>query len=156
MGINKVNISTETQKLVNELNEFSGFKLKNSSDLSRLIEIAAITGDGKLYYDLQFHAKYVNGLTKILQSNLSVSSNPSGFSVAPSNDEAKEKIRKEFQSSVVKFKELLKKLLENAEPDTKTELEKKYLSMTRESFLKLNSLIYDLSWLKKYYNSKKD
>ncbi|HEY3252089.1 MAG TPA: hypothetical protein VGK25_13345 [Ignavibacteria bacterium] len=149
-------ISTGTQELISEVNEFSGSKLKSITDLSYIIETAVRLGDEKLFYDIQFIAKYINGLTKILQSNLSVSENTKGFSVSVSNDDAREKIRKEFQANVIKFKELLKKLLEKADDDIKTELENKYLLMTRDSFLNLNTLIYDLSWLKKYYNSKKD
>jgi len=55
----------------------------------------------------------------------------------------------------MKFCDLLREMLKHADKEIKTELEQKYLSLTRESMLNLNSLIYDLSWLKSYYNSKR-
>ena len=151
-----MNISQETQDLIIELNDFSGSKLKNIPDLAIIMEIASKSGNNKLYYNIQFFAKYVNGLSKILQDNISVSANREGFSVSPqSEEEAKEKIKNEFKTNILKFTELLKELLNNADKETKKELENKYLSLTRESMLNLNTLIYDLSWLKKFSNSKR-
>ena len=150
-----MNISEQTQDLLLDLNEFSGQKLKEITYLSYIIEIAAKSGDEKLFYDLQFSAKYVNGLAKILQSNISVSQNMNGFSISASDEEAKEKIKKEFQQNIMKFCNLLREMLKYADKDIKAELEQKYLSLTRESMLNLNTLIYDLSWLKSYNNSKR-
>ncbi len=146
-------ISQATQDIILELNEFSGSKLKNIPDLTLIIEIAGNFVNKKLYNDLQFSAKYVNGLAKILQSNISVSSSRNGFAVSASDEEAAEKIKKEFHANIVKFTELLREFLKNADEDVKKDFENKYLSLTRESMLNLNTLIYDLSWLKKYYNS---
>lgn len=148
-----MNISQNTNDILLELNEFSGSKLKNIPDLSLIIEIAS--ADEKLFYDLQFSAKYVNGLSHILQKNISISQNMNGFSVAAADDEAKEKISKEFKDNILKFCDLLRKVLKYADKETKNSLELKYLSLTRESMLNLNTLIYDLSWLKKYNNSKR-
>jgi len=138
-----------------ELNEFSGSKLKNIPDLTYIIEIAENSANKNLFYDLLFSAKYVNGLAKILQSNVSVSSSRNGFAVSASDEEAKEKIKKEFHANIVKFTELFKEFLQNADDAVKKDFENKYLSLTQSSMLNLNSLIYDLSWLKKYYNSKR-
>lgn len=148
-------ISSETQDIILELNEFSGGKLKNIPDLTYIIEISSIAGNEKLYNDLLFSAKYVNGLAKILQSSISVSSSRNGFSNSASDEEAKEKIKKEFHENIIRFTELLKELLKHADEGLRKELEKKYLSLTQESMLNLNTLIYDLSWLKKYNNSKR-
>ncbi len=161
-----MNISQQTQDLIIELNEFSGSKLKNIPDLTNVVEIASRSGNYKLYNDIQFFAKYVNGLSKILQDSISVSSNREGFSlpaerageagVSPqSEEEAKEKIKREFKTNILKFTELFKELLKHADKDIKREFENKYLSLTKESMLNLNTLIYDLSWLKKYNNSKR-
>ena len=155
-------ISQKTQDTILELNEFSSSKLKNIPDLTIIIEIAENSVNKKLYNDLQFSAKYVNGLAKILQSNISVSTSRNGFSspikepgdkVSVSNEEATEKIKKEFHSNIVKFTELLKEFLKNADEEIKKDFENKYLSLTQSSMLNLNSLIYDLSWVKKYNNS---
>jgi len=159
----KMKISEQTHDIILELNEFSGSNLKNITDLSYIIEIASISSNEKLFYDLQFSAKYINGLSKILQSNISVSQNMNGFSlpaeasaqagVSASDDEAKEKISKEFKENIMKFCDLLRTLFKHAGKEIRNDLELKYLSLTRDSMLNLNTLIYDLSWLKKYNNS---
>ena len=153
-------ISAETQDLMIELNDFSGHKLKNIDDLSYINEIALLSGNVKIYYDLQFSAKYVNGLSKILQDNLSSGlpgdgSSRLGERAGISQEDAAEKIKNEFKTNILKFTELLKELLMHADKETRTEFEKKYLSLTKESMLNLNTLIYDLSWLKKYNNSRR-
>ena len=149
----KMKISEQTHDIILELNEFSGSNLKNITDLSYIIEIASISSNEKLFYDLQFSAKYINGLSKILQSNISVSQNMNGFSVSASDDEAKEKISKEFKENIMKFCDLLRTLFKHAGKEIRNDLELKYLSLTRDAMLNLNTLIYDLSWLKKYNNS---
>ena len=159
-------ISQKTQDTILELNEFSSSKLKNIPDLTIIIEIAENSINKKLFYDLQFAAKYVNGLSKILQNSISVSANRNGFAppaeasaqagVSASDEEAKEKIKKEFHANILKFTELFKELIKTAGENIRKDLEMKYLSLTRESMLNLNTLVYDLSWLKSYYNSKRD
>jgi hypothetical protein len=134
-----MNISAETQSLMSELDDFSGSKLKNITDLSSINEIAVISGKAKLYYDLQFSAKYVNGLSKILQDNLAGISipNPKADEPAESKDEAAEKIKKEFKTNILRFTELLKDLLKHADDYTRKVFEEKYLALTRDSMLNL-------------------
>ena len=148
-----------------ELNEFSGSKIKNIQEISNLIEIASITKQDKLFYDIQFAAKYLNGLGKILQSNIaipakkdSVDKNSNGNSV-PENieaqDNSKEKIKDEFKKNMQKITGDLKKFIEKSDESFKNEFESKYLSLSKTSLQNLTTLIYDLSWLKKYNNSKR-
>jgi hypothetical protein len=146
-------ISRKTRKLIEELDEFSDSKLKNPAELSYLIEIASLSEKDKLFYDLQFNAKYLNGLTKILQTNVDLSSQKNGDKV--SNEEAREKIMGEFKANMVRFTNYLEDLLLEADESVKSDLEKKYLSLNRESMQNLTALIYDLSWLKKLNNSKR-
>jgi len=147
-------VSKKTQELIAELDDYSGSKLKNSLELSYLIEIAGLSEKDKLFYDIQFTAKYLNGLTKILQTNVNLSSGKNGDKI--SNEEAREKIMGEYKSNMVKLTNYLKDLLLEAHESVKADLEKKYLSLNRESMQNLTALIYDLSWLKKFNNSKRN
>jgi hypothetical protein len=148
-------ISTKTENTILELNGFSGSKIKNTLDLSYLIEIADKSQKDKLFYDIQFTAKYLNGLTKILQSNVALTTNPKSGEPIPTPEQAKEKIMGEYRKNVVKFTNYLKDLLLDADEQIKADFEERYLALNRTSMVNLTSLIYDLSWLKKYYNSKR-
>jgi hypothetical protein len=148
-------ISQKTEDIILELNEFSGSKIKNTLDLSYLIEIADKSGKDKLFYDIQFTAKYLNGLTKILQSNVVLTPRPKIGEPAPDADEAREKIMEEYKKNVVKLTGYLKDLLLELDENIRTDMEERYLALNRTSMVNLTSLIYDLSWLKKYYNSKR-
>ncbi len=151
-------VSSKTKKLVDVLNGYSGGKLKNIDDLSLLIEIAEVSGKDKLFYDIQFAAKYLNGLGKILQSNVSLttSKGTSGNGTPqPSAEETRAKIMEEYKNNMTKLTVYLKDLLMEADENTKKEIEEKYLSLNRTSLVNLTTLIYDLSWLKRYYNSKR-
>ena len=112
-----------------------------------------VSGQKKLYYDLLFSAKYVNGLSKILQGGMNLSAARNGFSAAPPDLDAQEKIKAEFHANILRFTELLKDFLKYTDEPTRREIQQKYLSLSQQSMVNLNSLIYDLSWLKKYYNS---
>lgn len=151
-------ISDKTQNIMLELNEFSGSKIKNISDVSILIEIAEVTKQDKLFYDIQFSAKYLNGLGKILQSNIAISTekNSNGSGKAPESAEAKEKIKEEFKKNIKKITGDLKKIIQESDTDFQKEFESKYLALSQDSLRNLTTLIYDLSWLKKYYNSKRE
>lgn len=151
-------ISEKTQDVMLELNEFSGSKIKNINEVSSLIEITDALKQDKLFYDIQFAAKYLNGLGKILQSTVAISTdkNSNGNGTTPENIEAKEKIKDEFKKNMKKITDDLKKLLEHADESFRTGFEEKYLSLSRTSLHNLTTLIYDLSWLKKYNNSKRD
>ncbi len=148
-------ISKKTEDLILELNEFSGSKIRNTLDLSYLIEIAEKSNKEKLFYDIQFTAKYLNGLTKILQSNVVLTPKPKIGEPAPDADEAREKIMEEYKKNLIKFTKFLKDLLQGYDKEIKAGIEERYLALNRTAMVNLTSLIYDLSWLKKYYNSKR-
>lgn len=148
-------ISSKTTDIILELNEFSGSKIKNTLDLSYLIEVAEASGKDKLFYDIQFTAKYLNGLTKILQSNVVLTPKPKIGEPAANPDEARDKIMEEYKKNILKFSAYLKDLLAEADEQTRADIQERYLALNRTSMVNLTSLIYDLSWLKKYYNSKR-
>ena len=151
-------ISTKTKKIVDELYDYSGKKLKNVPELMNLIELAGVSEKDKLFYDLQFTAKYLNGLGKILQSNVSLTTHKktgTNGNPEPSAEEARAKVMAEYKTNMMKFTNYLKDLLLEADDNTRKELEEKYLTLSRTAMVNLTTLIYDLSWLKRYYNSKR-
>lgn len=151
-------ISSDTNKLIGELSDYSGSKLKNIPELSLLVELAKNSGKDKLFYDIQFTAKYLNGLGKILQSNVAITTQKkpgSNGEPPPSSEEAREKVMSEYKSNMLKLSNYLADLLIEADDETKTIIRHKYLSMNRDSLMNLTTLIYDLSWLKRYLNSKR-
>jgi hypothetical protein len=151
-------ISGKTKAVMEELGEYSGGKIKNRTDMLALIELATLSGKDKLFYDLQFSAKYLNGLGRILQSNVSLASarKPGeNGGPAPNADEAREKVMKEYKDNMMRFTDYLKDILLDADPETRSVFDEKYLALNRNSLVNLTTLIYDLSWLKRYYNSKR-
>lgn len=151
-------ISDNTKKTVDELYLYSGNKLKNMHEMMLLIELADKSGKDKLFYDIQFTAKYLNGLGKILQSNVAITTQKKpgeNGEPSPTAEEAREKIMGEYKTNMVKFTNYLKDLLLDADETERKEIEEKYLALSRTSMVNLTTLIYDLSWLKRYYNSKR-
>lgn len=151
-------ISAKTKKIIEELYVYSGNKLKNVPELMELIELAGVSEKDKLFYDLQFTAKYLNGLGKILQSNavLSAPKKPgTNGNPEPDADEARAKVMAEYKTNMMKFTNYLKDLMIDADETTRKEIEEKYLTLSRTAMINLTTLIYDLSWLKRYNNSKR-
>jgi hypothetical protein len=146
-------LSDNTVNLINEIKEYSGWKIKNEADISLLIECSESERKQKLFDDLIFTAKYLNGLGKILHSNMGGIRQTNGENKIDEN--AEEKIRNEFKQNMLKFTSQLSEISECITDDEKKTFNNKYLSMNSESLVNLTNLIYDLSWVKMYLNSKK-
>ena len=69
---------------------------------------------------------------------------------------AVEKIRNEFREHMRKISLQLTTLVKDTGEKERIEFEKKYLGMNQQSMVNLTSLIYDLSWIKKYRNRKEE
>ena len=147
-------LSQKTLDIITELNDFSGSKIKNPNDIANLIELAEQSQKEELFYDIQFTAKYLNGLGKIMQSGV-IPTSKEGKDGPQSSEEAKEKVMKEYRDNVKKFAAYINDLMLDADENTKSEFMDKFLALNRTSMVNLTTLIYDLSWLKKYYNSKR-
>ena len=146
-------LSQKTIETVKELDKFSGSKIKNPDDISVLIELAEKSQKDKLFYDIQFTAKYLNGLGRIMQAGAIKTAKDETSETPQSPEEAKEKIMGEYRQNILRFTNYLKDLLLDADEQTKSGFEEKFLSLSRKSLISLTTLIYDLSWLKKFYNS---
>jgi len=71
------------------------------------------------------------------------------------NDDAEKKIRSEFSQNVMKLSKQISKLISGINSDDRKKFDEKFLSMNRPSLVNLTNLIYDLSWVKQYMNSRK-
>lgn len=149
-----MNFSEPTLKLISELTQFSGNKIKNSSDLSVLIEASFQSRNERLLNDLSYTAKYLNGLGKILRDKTILQS-VHGIPEKKTLDESSvNKIRNEFKEHIQKFTLQLTVLIKDLDESDRNVIEKKYIDMTRSSLINLTSIIYDLTWLKKLLNAK--
>lgn len=148
-------ISEKTLELVLDIKEFSGGKLKNENDVTALIELAGTSGNPELFDEMIFTAKYLNGLGKILQSNISSALQGQPGDENKLGDDAEKKIRNEFSQNVMKLSKQISKLISGMNSEDRKNFDEKYLAMNRTSLVNLTNLIYDLSWVKQYYNSKK-
>lgn len=139
----QIPLSEKTNELIFEIKEFSGKEFKNFGDLGTLIEITAGSGDTELFDELIFNGKYVNGLKKVLDKDVSIS------------DDAKEKIITQFQSAVESLIRTLQKAVKSQDPEVHSYFEAKYLILTQQSMSNLISLSGDLAVCKEYFNSLK-
>jgi hypothetical protein len=149
-------ISKTTKGKIEELNKFSGSKIKNPDDLSLLLEISQKSEKEKLFSDLQFTAKYLNGLGKILHTNISAATNPKGNGKPVSAEEARAKVMDEFKANMKKLTEQIAEYIKDADEESKKEFEEKFLSLNQQSLQNLTTLIYDLSWMKMFVNTKRE
>jgi hypothetical protein len=149
-----MSLSQPTQQLLEDLIKFSGSKIKNKEDLGILLEASLKNEQERLLNDLTFTAKYLNGLGKILRDNI-IPQPVKGVSENKLLDEPTAiKIRDEFKEHIQKLILQLTAMTKDINEPDRNKIEEKYLTMTRASMINITSLIYDLSWLKKYYNSK--
>lgn len=148
-------LSENTANLVLEIKEFSSNKLKNEADVSLLIECSIPETKQKLFEDMIFTAKYLNGLGKILHSNMGGILQTGGIEEDKINENAEEKIRDEFRQNMLRFTSQLSEIINEVTGDDRENFSGKYLAMNSTSLINLTNLIYDLSWVKKYMNSRK-
>lgn len=148
-------ISKKTAEFANELNKFSGAKIKNIEDLTILLQLSDSSEREKMFDDIMFTAKYLNGLGKILQKNITAAANPEGNGKSVSAEDARKKIMDEFKSNMKKLSEKIADYIKDLDPEVKNNFEEKYLALNQQSLQNLTTLIYDLSWIKVYINSKR-
>lgn len=154
----KLYISKNTEDLIAELQDYSNNKLNNPDDLKFLIELCSISQKELMFNEILFTAKYLNGLGKILQSNITLTlknNSEENGDPQPTAEQAMEKIKGEYKTNIIKLTNYLKDIILDANEGEKIVFEEKYLALTRTSMVNLTSLIYDLSWLKRYNNSKR-
>jgi hypothetical protein len=120
-------------------------KIQQTEDLERIIKLAFEFGNFDIFEDLAFEAKYLSGLTRIIQNK------DNTF-----DEEYFTRIKSEYTLHINKVKEYLSAIITPGSSFIKEILEKKYLELTHESLGELNKLCEDLSRIKSYINDLKD
>jgi hypothetical protein len=143
-------ISEKTLDFVFDIKDFSGSKIKNEKDIAVLIECSSAPGKQKLLDDAIFTAKYLNGLGKILHSNMSAIAKAEKEKI---EENAEEKIKNEFKQNLMTLRTQIREIIDEAPAEDKNYFEQKYIIMNQQSMINLTTLIYDLAWVKKYINS---
>jgi len=133
-------LSENTQKLISEIQNFSGNRLKNVNDTGLLIELSDTGNSEDPFFDVLFISKFLYGSKAILSKE---------------NDIDKEKLLKEFQLNLSDLKRIIKEIIEENNEIT-AKFDKKYFELTQESMSNLYELISDLKICKDYFNSLKN
>jgi hypothetical protein len=146
--------STQTLELYNQIKTFSKNKIKNEDDLCFLIELSNTQSQHSVFNEITFYAKYLNGLTKILQSGQIGSLRRSDLQQVKT-EETLLKIKGEYTGHLKKLINLLEQYISGTNPEQAEKFKKKYLDIKMQTLRNLNSLIYDLTWVKNHSNKFK-
>ena len=138
----KLNLTTEN--ILIKVTELAENHLQQRGDLELLIDTAVKQDKIQLLEDLSFHAKFSNGLLRVIQKKDSTI-----------DEEYFLKAVDEYKSSIEKVRTIFEELLSGATGFMKSILNEKYLQLSQLSLSNLNSLCSDLSYLKLYFNDLK-
>jgi hypothetical protein len=129
---------------VNDVEKFSKSKLNRKAELIRIYEEALKSDKEKLFDDLTFTAKYVQGLMRIVKSG---SVNPDIKNI--------DSIKKDFTDNMNKVVSKIKEIISSADENMKTHFEQTYFEMSQQGFVNLAELLADLEWTKMYLNDSR-
>lgn len=138
----KLNLTTEN--ILIKVTELAENHLQQRDDLKLLIDTAIKQDKIQLLEELSFHAKFSDGLLRVIQRKDSTI-----------DEEYFLKVVAEFKCSVEKVILVLNELLSGASGFIKSILTEKYLQLSQVSLANLNSLCSDLSFLKLFFNDLK-
>jgi hypothetical protein len=130
--------------IIEEIDEFSQYKLNKKTDLKTLYTLSVMEGKGKTFEELSFTAKYAGGLMRVLKTGLS---NPEIKSL--------EHIKKDFTHNMQKIVDQMKEIVVNADEQIKRYFEITYFDMSQQGMQNLTLILSDLEWAKKYFNMQK-
>lgn len=137
-------ISDETRNLLKIINDFSSKKIKNTFEISALIEAGTLPYGKKKFEELIFTSKYVNGLKSVL-SNRSIT-----------GDQYIENMFNEFNVNLQKVIGMLKEVITGFDKNISAQFENKYFLLDQESIINTMELIEDLSLCKEFFNVNPD
>lgn len=136
-------IAEHTEKLIDEVNNFSESQILNKYEVSVITEASLFSAKEKLFNDIIFQAKYIKGLLHIVSSQ------------AVNKDEYMEKIFGEFNKAVERFMKLLEECMDGMSEKVREHFRKRFFDLTHEGMAELLKLAADLALIKEYYNSRK-
>lgn len=135
----------EVNKILTEVDRLSNNRLYFRDDIEILIKLAHQSCKFELLEEISFHAKFSNGLLKVIQRKDPVVEEI--FILKASS---------EYKDSLQKVIKLLEDLLKEGNDFIRTIFKEKYLELNQQCLYNLNNLCSDLSYLKLYFNDLKD
>ena len=138
------NYFKDARELLRKVDEFSNFKLQRRDDLQIIFNEGVKDNNNKLFEDLVFTAKYVQGLMKVMK-------------MGRENSEVKslEHVQIDLTKNMEKLVEQIRQITSGSSQSDKEYLDKTFLQMNADAFKNLNDLLYDLDWTKRYLNDLK-
>ena len=138
------NYFNDSRDLLKRVDEFSNFKLQRRDDLQIIFTEGIKEENNKLFEDLVFTAKYVQGLMKVLK-------------MGQENSEVKslEHVKDDLTKNMEKVIEQIREIISGSSQSDRDYIERNFLQMKAEAFKNLNELLADLDWTKKYLNDLK-
>jgi hypothetical protein len=134
----------DSRELLKNVDEFSNFKLQRRDDLQIIFTEGVKEKNNKLFEDLVFTAKYVQGLMKVMKTG-------------QENSEVKslEHVKNDLSKNMEKVVDQIRQIISDSSQSDKDYINKTFLQMNPDAFRNLNDLLYDLDWTKKYLNDLK-
>jgi hypothetical protein len=138
------NYFKDSRELLKKVDEFSNFKLQRRDDLQIIFTEGVKEKNNKLFEDLVFTAKYIQGLMKVMK-------------MGHENSEVKslEHVKIDLTKNMEKVVEQIRQIISDSSQSDKEYIDKTFLQMNPDAFKNLNDLLYDLDWTKKYLNDLK-
>ncbi len=136
--------SAFSDKLIDEVEQFSNSQLKRKNDLQKIYKECLVNNTAHLFEELIFTGKYVNGLMKVLKKS---AKSPEVQNI--------DYVKKDLSSNIKKLIEQINNILIHSDEETKNYFYNNLLQLTNEAFYNLNELISDFDWTKKYLNEIK-
>jgi hypothetical protein len=134
----------DSRELLKKVDEFSNFKLQRRDDLQIIFTEGVKEENNKLFEDLVFTAKYVQGLMKVMK-------------MGQENSEVKslEHVKVDLTKNMEKVVEQIRQIVAGSSQSDRDYIEKNFLQMTADAFKNLYELLSDLDWTKRYLNDFK-
>ena len=130
-------VSQETRRFVQDLDEYSSRRLKNRDDLAQIIELARTQRKLQVLDDIAFFGKSLWNTFNTMQRT-----GPAG--------EGYDKLSNLFNDNYEKVSTLIRTLVKEAPEDVKEHFKAKFFSPTHEGMSQMMNLIHDVSWLKNW------
>ena len=134
-----------SEEIISEVDRLSGGKLNFRDDIESFIRIAAEEGKMETLKEISFYAKFLKSILSILQRKDEII-----------DGNYLNKAAGEYKTNLRKISGLINELLGDGNAFLKGILNEKYFKLSVESLRNLNLLCSDLSYLKLYFNDRRN
>lgn len=135
----------KTSEILGEVDKLSNSKIHFRDDLERLIDIALDSSKLQLLEEISFHAKFSSGLLSVVQKKNNTM-----------DEQYFVKAVEEYTRAIEKTTALLKEFISSGSEFIQSVFAEKYFQLSQQSLSNLNLLCSDLSYLKLYFNDRKN